>query len=71
MKKKPGLAHLYNKTTTTKKFCLPRPLLHLFSSFQSTVQKNSVASRIQTWIFGVEGKDADHKTTTMVLLLIF
>ena len=34
-------------------------------SFLSAVQKNSVASEIQTLIFGREGKDADHLTTTV------
>ena len=43
-----------------------RPLLHLFSSFLSTVQKKSVASGIQTQIIGVEGKGAGHYTTTTV-----
>ena len=39
----------------------PRPLFHLFSS----IHTNLVVSRIGTWIIGVEGKDADHYTTTM------
>ena len=44
----------------------PRPLFVSFRSFQSqSLQKNTVdVSRIQTRIVGVEGKHADHLTTT-------
>ena len=39
-----------------KNKCQPQPLFHLFSSFLSTVQKNSVARGIQTRIIVVVGK---------------
>ena len=42
-----------------------QPLFILFSSFLSTKQKNSAASRIRTRIVGVDGKDADSYTTAM------
>ena len=38
----------------------PQPKLNLFSSSLGSEQKNSDASRIQTWIIGEEGKEADH-----------
>ena len=40
-----------------------RPPFNLFLSFLSTVKKNLVASRIQTQIFGVKVKYANHYTT--------
>ena len=42
----------------------PSPILNLFLFFLCTVPKISVASRIQTRIVVVGGKDADHYTTT-------
>ena len=42
----------------------PRPLFQLLSSFPNTVQKSLVASGIQTKIVRVDGKEADHNTTT-------
>ena len=48
------------------------PLFHLFLSFLLTVQINSEACWIRTLIWGVEGKDADHyTTTTMANLLLY
>ena len=38
----------------------PQPLFNLFLSLLSTVQKYSVAIRIQTVIIGVDGKEANH-----------
>ena len=43
------------------RWCQPWPLFRLFLSF---LKKILVASRISTEIVGVEGKDADHRTTT-------
>ena len=57
-----ALHHGMNRTTVSlipsniKKIGQPRPLFHLFSSFRTNV----VASRIQTRIVRVEGKDTDH-----------
>ena len=52
------------KMRTTFLMGQPWPLVHLFLSFLSIVEKNSVTSRIETRIVGVEGMDADHFTTT-------
>ena len=42
-----------------------RPLFHLFPSFRTvSTLKNLAASGDRTRIFGVEGRNADHKTTT-------
>ena len=49
------------KSKAIKKRGLPWPLFHLFWSF--VIQCRAfVASQNQTWIFRVEGKDADHYT---------
>ena len=55
------LAKVVEKQTQEKlayffKMSQPWPLFHLFSSFCT----NLVASRIRTWIVGVEDEDADH-----------
>ena len=44
----------------------PLPLFVYFRSFQTKIlQKKTVGfSGIQTWTVGVEGKNADHFTTT-------
>ena len=48
----------------------PWLLFHLFSSFLSTVQKNSGACWIRTWIFVVENKEADHYNYTITTALV-
>ena len=48
-------------------------LFLLFPFFSTTIllKKTVEFSRIQTWIVGVEGKHADHLTTTMAHELKF
>ena len=45
---------------------LPRPLFVYFWSFEAEIlqEKTVSISDIRTWIVGVEGRHADHLTTT-------
>ena len=52
--------------TSNNRFLLigPTPASFTFIFVFSQQYRKSVASRIQTWIVGVEGKDLDHYTPT-------